>query len=143
MKIQQEKREPTYPTMEYDDHYDLIVPSYYLPRQERRRLRNEYGELVDKVFSDYSEMYIRIWKTISKFMDEHHCETLEITTSPCMASPYEKDMLANICYCQFDVVDDLSRTKVTVCKGKIQRIDEINILISSPELKMNNTIERT
>ena len=119
------KRAPTYPLGIIDDHFALYVPALYLPRNERRELYNEFGDLVDFIFADYGELYIRIWKTFVKFMNDRMEDNMQITMRS--GDPHGREMITNICYSQFDVVEDNSA----------ENYIDLNI-----KLRKNNIIER-
>ena len=111
MEILRMRRKPRYeiitgdkfPICEDDIAPAMFIPSYYLPRDERKNMRDEIGDIVDDVFSDYGEMYIRILRGIEAMFS--YANTVRLLVYSASDYSHVADMVSNIAETQFQITD--------------------------------------
>ena len=88
-------------------------------------MRVMVGDVVDDVFSDYGELYIRIWNTLKSIVEPG--EVRDVLVQNDIEYPYMADMVYNICHAQFKVIkEEIADIELMKIAGNIFTITREN-----------------
>jgi len=81
-----------------------MIPAPYVDRELKKEYAHKYGHMIDDVFLDYGELYIRLVRTIKEFIKDGEYEQIEVRYADDDSYVGILEILENVLTCQFHIV---------------------------------------